>query len=367
MPRATPVQRIKKHLLANDLTQKEIGEKFGVSRSLVSNIATNRVHKDVEPLLQAKRIAGGQSRDDMPSGETRRLQGIIEKQQQQIEDMRKAKFTLKVSRRRKTNKKTFLRVIIPDTHGAHIDPVAASAFLQDLELLKPKQVVRLGDHIDCGGFLAQHHVLGFVPETTYSFAEDVAAANEFLDQCQERTGKIKDWYIVGNHEARIEKWIVKETLRHQADAEYFYQMFGTGSVLSLEKRGIQIVNRNETYHGLSKRGTIRLGKCLFHHGTRCGVHAAKATLDDLGGNIVFGHTHRISSHVKETIDGVIGAWSVGCLSQLHPVYGDTRVSNWAHGYAIQVVETDGTFLHLTIPIIEGRSMLHHLLDVGLAK
>jgi len=302
-----------------------------------------------------------------PTGEIKRLQSIIDKQQQQIDDMRKAKFTLKLSRAKKKGKKTFTRVIIPDTHGAHVDPVAASAFLQDLEMLRPTQVVRLGDHIDCGGFLAQHHVLGFVPECSFSFAEDVAAANEFLDQTQKRTGPVEDWYIIGNHEARIEKWIVKETLRHPKDAEYFFRMFGTGSVLSLEKRGIQIVERGKCYHNLRKKGTIRLGKCLFHHGTRCGVHAAKQTLDDLGYNVVFGHTHRISSHVKETIDGVVGAWSVGCLSQLHPLYGDTKVSNWAHGYGIQVVESDGTFLHLTIPIIEGRSLLHHLLDAGLTK
>ena len=302
-----------------------------------------------------------------PTGEIKRLQAIIEKQQQQIEDMRKAKFKLKLGRRRKSGGKTFTRVIIPDTHGAHLDQVAASAFLQDLEMLRPKQVVRLGDHIDCGGFLAQHHTLGFVPECSFSFAEDVAAANEFLDQTQKRIGKIEDWYIVGNHEARIEKWIIKETLRNPRDAAYFYEMFGTGSVLSLKKRGIKIVDRDKNYCGLRKKGTIRLGKCLFHHGTRCGIHAAKATLDDLGANVVFGHTHRISSHVKETIDGVVGAWSIGCLSQLHPLYGDTKVSNWAHGYGIQVVETDGTFLHLTIPIIDGRSMLHHLIGAGLTK
>ena len=300
-----------------------------------------------------------------PSGEVKRLQDIIDKQSQQIEDMRKAKFTLKTKGRRPKKGKVFTRVIIPDTHGAHIDPIAASAFLQDLEMLKPKQVVLLGDHIDCGGFLAQHHTLGFVPECSFSFAEDVAAANEFLDQVQKRTGKVETYYIVGNHEARIEKWIVKETLRNPADSKMFYDMFGTGSVLSLKERGISIVDRDKCYHGLRKKGTIRLGKCLFHHGTRCGVHAAKATLDDLGSNVVFGHTHRISSHVKENIDGVMGAWSVGCLAQLHPLYGDTKVSNWAHGYGIQVVEEDGTFLHLTIPIIEGRSMLHHLLNSGL--
>jgi len=54
------VKKIKQLLLENKLTQKEIGEKFGISRSMVSDIATNRSYKAVEPLLQAQRIPGGQ-------------------------------------------------------------------------------------------------------------------------------------------------------------------------------------------------------------------------------------------------------------------------------------------------------------------
>lgn len=299
-----------------------------------------------------------------PSAEIKRLQVIVDEQAQQIEDMKSAKFTIQKGRRLKKGK-TFTRVIIPDTHGAHLDKQAAKAFLNDLELLKPKQVVRLGDHIDCGGFLAQHHVLGFVPECDYSYADDVEAANVFIEETRKRTGRVEDWYIVGNHEARIEKWIIAQTLRNSKDSKMLFDLFGTESVLGLKKRGIQIVNRDQTYHGLRKMGTIKLGKCLFHHGTRTGVHAAKQNLDDLGASVVFGHTHRIGSHVKETIDGVIGAWSVGCLSQLHPLYGDTKVSNWAHGYGIQLVSDDGTFMHLTVPIIDGRSFLSHLLNAGL--
>jgi transcriptional regulator with XRE-family HTH domain len=54
------VTEIKKLLLANELTQKQIGERFGVSRSLVSDIATGRVHRDVEPVLRNRKVAGGQ-------------------------------------------------------------------------------------------------------------------------------------------------------------------------------------------------------------------------------------------------------------------------------------------------------------------
>jgi transcriptional regulator with XRE-family HTH domain len=54
------VQKIKQLLLENKLTQKQIGETFGVSRSLVSDIATNRSYREVEPILRPRKIPGGQ-------------------------------------------------------------------------------------------------------------------------------------------------------------------------------------------------------------------------------------------------------------------------------------------------------------------
>ena len=296
--------------------------------------------------------------------EVKRLQKIIEKQQLVIDDLNSSHFKLKLGKRKATGK-TYTRVIVPDSHGSHIDQAAASAFLNDLELLRPRQVVMLGDHLDCGGFLAQHFALGVVCETKASFADDVAAANAFLDAIQKRTGNVETWMLEGNHESRIEKWIIKQTLRNPADAQMFYDMVGVESVLHLEKRKINFVKRSEHYHGLTKRGMIKLGKCVFQHGTRCGVNAAQATLNDIGNNVVFGHTHRVSSQVKDTLEGTIGAWSVGCLCQLAPLYADTRITGWSHGYGVQLVEKDGTFLHLSIPIVDGRSLLSNLLKARL--
>lgn len=297
----------------------------------------------------------------VPSKRIAELEKLVEKQAEQIEQLRqRKKFSLPAGRK-KTTGKSFVRVIIPDTHGAHIDKEAAGAFLRDLEMLKPAEVIRLGDHLDCGGFLAQHHTLGFVPETEYSFEDDVDAANAFLDETQRRAGGAEDWYIIGNHEARIEKWIIKQTLSHRKDAAFLFRLFGPENVLALEKRGIKVVKRDQCYHGLRKRGTIKLEKCAFMHGTRTGVYAAKHSLDDISYNVVFGHTHRISSFVKETLHGTIGAWSVGCLCSLNPLYGDTKVSNWAHGYGIQVVSREGgQFMHITVPILRGESYLRYL-------
>lgn len=54
------VKKVKELLLANELTQEEIGAIFGKSRSLISDIATNRVHRNVEPILRPRKIPGGQ-------------------------------------------------------------------------------------------------------------------------------------------------------------------------------------------------------------------------------------------------------------------------------------------------------------------
>ncbi len=40
----------------------------------------------------------------------------------------------------------------------------------------------LGDHLECGGFLAQHHINHYVAQNEYSFEDDVEATNAFLDE-----------------------------------------------------------------------------------------------------------------------------------------------------------------------------------------
>lgn len=56
------VTKVKELLLENNLTQRQIGDLFGVSRGTISNIARNRQYADIEPRLQAVKIAGGQQK-----------------------------------------------------------------------------------------------------------------------------------------------------------------------------------------------------------------------------------------------------------------------------------------------------------------
>lgn len=262
----------------------------------------------------------------------------------------------------KKQKGDYKRVVIPDTHGAHVDHAALKAVLADIRELKPSEIVLLGDHVDCGGFLAQHFTLGYVADADYSFEHDVSAANAFLDAVQQAAPAARVHYIEGNHERRIERWIVTQTLRHPSDAKYLHGLFSVESCLSLKQRGIEHYQQGKCYGGLPFRGTIKLGKCYFTHGHRTGASAARAMLADYGSNVVFGHTHTAAHASDRSVQvGTMGAWNPGCLCELQPLYAHTGVTDWSHGYGLQLVRSSGEFLHVTIPVIDGRSFLVPLL------
>lgn len=263
----------------------------------------------------------------------------------------------------KTTGDTLCRVIIPDSHGSAIDVTAASAFLADLEVLKPSSIIMLGDHIDCGGFLAQHHTIGYVAQSEYTFEEDCAAANQFLDRIQKAVPNARIEYLEGNHERRIENWCTTQALKLGADAKFLSKMFSTQSVLHLEKRGIEFYKQGQFYDGLRIPATIRRDGCYFTHGEYTAKSAAAAHLSKYNANTWYAHTHRIDMATKRTVkDGLIGAWNPGCLCILQPLWQHTNLTDWGHGYGLQLVRSGFGHLNLQIPIIDGNSYLEPLVS-----
>lgn len=254
-----------------------------------------------------------------------------------------------------------IRVIIADNHGSVMDAPACAAVVADLKHLRPHEIVHLGDGVDCGGFLAQHHVMGFVAETEYSYTDDIANANRFLDDVQNAAGAAEFDYIEGNHERRVETWCVTQTLRHQKDCETLRKALAPEYMLQLKKRGIRYIRQSEHY-GCRTPGTIRKGKCFFWHGSSTAKHAATVNLGQIGGNVVFGHTHRQQGESAAPVaQGEIGAWNPGCLCRQQPLWQHTRPTNWTTGYAVQIISRAGHFLHINIRIVDGVSLLRPLL------
>ena len=281
--------------------------------------------------------------------------------EEQIKTARAARYTVPRGRKTKSSKTDYVRFIVPDVHGCHMDKKAVAAMLGDLESLKPKEIIIMGDFLSCDGFLAQHFTLAYVTQSTYSYDDDVGAAFDLLNKIQAAAPNAEIHYIEGNHEARVEKYCVTTAQRSgspnvSVEAEHLRLLYGTEYVLDLEKRGIPLYRQGQFYHGLGIPATIKLGKCHFTHGITTSQNAAKVHVERFGGNVVFGHTHRADSyHIRTVGSGVIGAWSPGCLCELQPLYMHQTVSNWSHGYGIQLVKSNGDFLHINVPIRDGKS------------
>jgi hypothetical protein len=259
---------------------------------------------------------------------------------------------------RKRQKGDRIRVAFGDLHGCKANGPAVSALLSDIKMLSPDEIILGGDMTDCGGFLAQHHTMGYVAETDYTWEEDIAATNAFLDALQEAAPGAVLLYMEGNHENRVERWIITETLRHPQDARYLRSILGPHNMLRLKERGIRFYARNEQHGNCRQPGFIQRGKCFFVHEISSGRNAASTALNRVGGNVVFFHTHTSDSAIGFRPGvGNIGAWNPGCLCELRPMWQHTRPNDWTHGYAVQMVAANENFLHINVPIVDGQSLL----------
>jgi predicted phosphodiesterase len=291
-------------------------------------------------------------------------QALIASLTAEVERLRKVRAPKPVKIRRGKAAKHTVRVIIPDSHGAHIDPAARDAFLADLAGMHVDEVVWLGDHLDCGGTFSTHQ-RNYTHELTESYDADVTAANAFLDDVHARSVNARHYYIFGNHESHVERWIAR-TFQSYKDAEMMLRLVGPEGVLRLRERGFRAVRSSEFVDGLAIPGTIRLGRCFFTHGISHSKHAASVHLERFGASVVFGHIHRSMSVVSRTVTSHgHGAHCPGTLAKLQPSYMHTSPTSWSHGYAVQLVSVStGTFMHMNIPIIDGISMMREVTALG---
>lgn len=274
----------------------------------------------------------------------------LEERIQQADKVAAAKVPkLRAPARRKAAKH-LTRVVIPDSHGNHIDQVARDAFLADLKLLCPDEIVMLGDHLDCGGTFNAHQ-RSYTNELSENYHDDVAACASFLDAVRAYAPNARIHYLEGNHEAHLERWAARN-MNTRKDAEYLVAHFGPEAVLKLKEREIAYYRSKEFHMGLAVRGSIKLGRCFFTHGVSHSKHADDAHLHAFSGNIVFGHVHRVLSVGSRTVTSQgHSAWCCGTLAKLQPLYRHTEPTTWQHGYAVQFCNAEtGRFVHLNLPI-----------------
>ena len=161
-----------------------------------------------------------------------------------------------------------------------------------------------------------------------SIADELEMAREFFALLQKQFPNVLVYYITGNHEYRMERY-----LRVKAPELLDMQEFKIDALLRVREYGVHYIE-----HGTK----CYFGKLLVEHGDKMkgsgGVNPARSLFMKLKRHAICGHFHRTSEATEKVYDGdVVVTYSTGCLCELEPRY--MEVNNHNHGFAI--VEMDG--------------------------
>lgn len=236
-------------------------------------------------------------------------------------------------------------VVIPDIHCPEHDETAMNAVLQLMRNYLPDMVIILGD------FLENRSVSHWEDKQNSSpkrLVPELVKAKELLERISNCAGaKCSHKYMIfGNHEQWMSEYLNKQIPEVMDGIGELGIDLRLEKLLELEKTGWEVIPYN---------GILNLGNLSYTHGFTTAKHHAQKMLEIVGGNVVYGHTHTLQSHMSPSIRGLHEAASVGCLRKLNAGFLKGRPTSWCH--AITMVEyynRNGDYTRTTLPIIDGK-------------
>jgi len=197
-----------------------------------------------------------------------------------------------------------------------------------------------------GDFLAVDSLSKYTPsnwkEADSRLNAEIEIGRGVLNQIDDALKGVKwKYYLEGNHEQRLTKWICGTAFRLGQ-----LQCMEVPSLLGLEKRKWRYIYLREQ--------PLILGKANFIHGYYANEYHAAKTARETGRNVFYGHTHdhqvMYAKHMPS--DKPHKAVSVGCLCKTDQSYIDSeKPTRWTHGIGIIEFFDDGCFTDYFLPII----------------
>ena len=161
-----------------------------------------------------------------------------------------------------------------------------------------------------------------------SIADELELCRNFFKVLRKKFPKAMIYYITGNHEARLERY-----LRVKAPELLDVSEFRLDVLLRVAEYKIEYLP-----HGTK----CYFGKLLVEHGDKMkgsgGINPSRSLYLKMKRDAICGHFHRTTNTTERVYDdSFIFTYSLGCLCELEPSY--MEVNNWNHGFAL--VEMDG--------------------------
>lgn len=219
-------------------------------------------------------------------------------------------------------------MIVADSHGDQLDPVAEKAALSFLKDYKPAIRIHLGDAFDFRNLRKG----ASDEEKAESLTEDWEMGSDFLRKYFDG-GKINH-FLRGNHDERL----------------FDLQTSATGVMRDYAgdaaKRFNQLIKRcrAQMLPYDSRLGILRLGHLKCIHGYASGKGAA-AVHARVYRHCIFGHIHTIESYPVETDEGQKEARAIGALCKIDMPYNSRQTNKLRHnnGWAYGIMFDDGTY------------------------
>jgi hypothetical protein len=232
-------------------------------------------------------------------------------------------------------------LFIPDIHAPFQDELAISALKDFIKWFKPDDVIYLGDVVD---FYAISHFLKD-PERALKLQDEIDEAKYIINDINRATPKSKKWFIKGNHEARLQKYLWSEAKE-------------LASLRSLQLDSLmEFKKQNLTY---IKEGRMNYKGLLVKHGgvvRKFTGYTAKAEYEKNGVSGISAHTHRLGAY-RHNNDGGAYIWvESGCICRTDQEYLDGETPNWQEGWVIGYFKNNSKRYHLeTVPYVDKKAM-----------
>lgn len=186
----------------------------------------------------------------------------------------------------------------------------------------------VADEVDCvilnGDSLDFHWLSTFDKDPSKpKMREEIEQGRWLMKALRETFPKAQIYFKIGNHEARLEKW-----LRHKAPEWIGTDEFELKMLLNFTEHRIHLIQSNTI---------IRAGDLFILHGHEYkgsgSVNPARNLYLKAKSSAICGHFHRKSEFLTKDIGEIVhGAWSTGCLCELNPEYMP-KGNDWVHGFA----------------------------------
>ena len=214
-------------------------------------------------------------------------------------------------------------LILSDIHIPYHSIDALTCAIDYAKKEKPDAILLNGDTLDFFGLSR----FSKDPKKR-SFAHELEAFRNFIDVLKS-TFDAKLYFKIGNHEERYEHFLWMKAGELEGVDE-----FDLGNIIKARAEGIEIIKDKR----VMKAGGLNIIHGHEYFGITSPVNIARGLYMKGKVSAIQGHNHQSSEHTETDMNGnITTTWSVGCLSELHPMYMPLNRWNW--GCAI--VDIDG--------------------------